>query len=743
MSVTAVYDRTIYYNEQNKYCVICVKTNDQSVPKEARGRSQGDRQIRFTAVGYELPRTDKVSMVLEGEWQSGKYGLQLKVSSFEEIVPQTRDGVQGYLASRLVKGVGAKTAALIVDRFGADALYILENEPERLLEIKGITVNKLEDIKTSYSESHSLRDLMVLLSPYHVTPVTATKIYEYFGAKSVDILKDDPYALCRISGFGFKRVDAIVMKGKCRPNDPTRIQGALKAALDTQRSDNGHLFLEREELMKTATRLLNERIPLPQMRVNTEEIATQLETMILRGEVVCNNDRIYLLDSFAQEDETARRIAELLQAAPERVDITQALSFVRNGLGITLSQRQSEAVCMAFRSNLSIITGSPGTGKTTVLRAIIEVFKQYMPKGKVLLAAPTGRASRRMTESTGRQDAMTLHSLLGLQGEDTHMSCTQPLEADLIIVDETSMVDMWLARQFFSRVRPGTKVVLVGDVDQLQSVGAGDVFRELIACGQIPVTVLNEIFRQHKGSRIAYNAKQINEDQTTLQYGEDFRFIKCKTQDEAAMQICEVFQEEVKEFGIAHVQILSPFRADGAAAADPLNSTIREMINPPKDPLPDLLAGRRFFRVGDKVMQTKNNDKASNGDIGFICAIESKDNKPIVTIAFSDDRTVQYGLEDMEHMDLAYATTIHKAMGSEFRVVIIPLIRSHALMLTRNLLYTAITRAKSKVILVGQMGMLMMAIHRNDTGKRNTLLGERIGKYCKVLSLQQPLRAAS
>lgn len=741
MGYVGVYDRTIYYNEASKYSVISVKTSDQSVPQQARSAfHHRDRLIRFVAVGYELPRTDKVSMILDGEWQNGKHGYQLQVESCEEIVPPTKDGVQGYLSS-LIKGVGEKTAEQIVERFGADALNVLENQPERLLEIKGITPVKLEDIQNSYAESRCMRNLMILLSPFKVTPVTATRIYEHFRARSVEILQNNPYELCQISGFGFKRVDAIVLKGNCPPNAPMRIHGAIYAALDVQRSDNGHLFLEKDALLKTTTQLLNAKLPLPQMRVKPEEIETVLEQMILKGVLVSNNERIYQVKCFVQEDETALKIAQILAEKPDRADVAPALAQVRDTIGISLSQRQSEAVYMAFRSNLSIITGGPGTGKTTVLRAVIEVFKRLYPNGKILLAAPTGRASRRMAESTGRNDAKTLHSLLGLLGESEYIPKEKkdaPLDADLIIIDESSMVDMWLARQFFLRVRPNTKVVLVGDADQLQSVGAGDVFRELINCGKVPVTTLNEIFRQKKDSLIAHNAQNINADQSNLYYGEDFQFIKCKTQEEAAEIICNLFCEQAAAYGVDRVQILSPFRAEGLTAVDQLNATIRELVNPLRDELPDLKVGSKYFRVGDKVMQTKNNAKASNGDIGFIRSI-GRDEKGVmkVKIAFSEERIAEYGIEEMAHIELAYATTIHKAMGSEYDVVILPIIRSHAIMLKRNLVYTAITRAKRKVIMVGQKGMLIMAIHKNDTGVRNTALGERVRNYLKALSLRQ------
>ena len=740
MSYVAVYDRTIYYNPTNKYSIIRVKSADQSVPQQARSAYRHrDNMIRFVAVGYELPQTDKVSMLLEGEWCSGKHGIQLKVDKFEEIVPQTVDGVRGYLSSRLVKGIGPKIAQQIVDRFGVDALNIIENQPERLLEIRGITEGKLEDIRDTFLESRCMRDLMILLSPFQITPAAATKIYEHFGARSVEILQDNPFELCQVSGFGFRRVDEIAAKNGVPFNDPKRIRGAIFASLDSQRQEHGHLYLPEEAVKKSTAYLLNEKQPIPQLCVKASEIQPVLDNMVLHGELVCADGNFYRVQAFAQENETAQKIAAMLSVKPVPVDITHALEHIRNDLGINLSQRQCEAVYMAFRSNLSIITGSPGTGKTTVLRAIIQVFRLLYPEGKIQLAAPTGRASRRMAESTGYAGAKTLHSLLGLMGEEGFTKEeSEPLDADLIIVDESSMIDMWLAQQFFSRLRPGTKLVLVGDVDQLQSVGAGDVFRQLIGSGLIPVTVLNQIFRQSKDSRIAVNAQRINAGDTRLDYGEDFRFIRSDTQEEAADVICRVYLNLVKQYGVEKVQILSPYRTEGACSTDQLNLVIRELVNPLREDAVDLKVGGSFFRVGDKVMQRKNIDKVSNGDIGYIRKMERNDKGDMcVTITFSDSRIVEYEMEDMTHIELAYATTIHKAMGSEYDYVVMPLIRSHARMLSRNIFYTAVTRAKKQVYLVGQKPALMVAVHKKVDGKRNTLLGERTAKYLKVYSVRQ------
>ena len=730
------YDGTIYHNPANKFCIISVKTADQDVPQEARStRRYKDHLIRFVATGYELPRTDAVELELDGEWKKGKYGMQLQVEQWHEIVPRTKGGVEGYLASGLIKGIGPATAAQIVSRFGVETLDILQNHPERLLEIKGITEGKLEDIKTSYAESRMLQDLMTLLSPFKITPKTAQKIYQYFGPASVDILKKSPFELCQVSGFGFLRVDAIVQKNGGDLHDPMRIKGALFWALEDSKGSKGHLFLTSEVLRKEALRVLNAKIPIPSLRLHEQEVIDVLQNMILHGEIVAVSEKIYLPRVFAQEDETARQIAMRVvePSTPERIE--QILERVKREMGLALSSKQEAAVHAAYRHNLSIITGSPGTGKTTVLKTILEVYRRLYPNGEIVLMAPTGRASRRMAESTGVDKARTLHSGLGLasEEEDVRRSNTQePLSADLIIVDEFSMVDMWLANKFFSRIKEGARIVLVGDPDQLPSVGAGNVFRELIDCGLITVTVLDQIFRQSKDSLIAYNAKFINEGNTKLYYGQDFIFMASDNQTEAAERIVSRYCREIEESGIDRVQILSPFRSEGAASAEQLNEAIREVVNPFRSAEEEIKVGVKVFRVNDRIMQTKNTAKVSNGDLGFIRYIRNDEKGAHVGLDFGAGREMEYSIEDMVNLDLAYATTIHKAMGSEYETVIMPLLKAHTVMLYRNLLYTGITRAKKRVILIGQKQVLFMAIHRNEIGKRNTLLGERIHLYYKA-----------
>lgn len=742
MAYKGLYDKTIFYNPLNRYCIIIVKTDDTEVPEYARSDYRcKDHLIRFTATGYDLPQSDSVKLELTGEWvKDDKHGYQLQVEHCREIIPPTLDGVRGYLASGLIKGIGEKTAEAIVNRFGVQALDILESSPEQLLEIKGITKDRLEEIKTSYAESHVLRDLMTFLAPFHVTPAVAMKIHQQLGSASISIIQENPFELCRFSGFSFKNVDEIAQKTGCRPDAPSRVRGALYYALDKKCKEKGHLFLDKVELCKAALRLLNRGIKQTALRVTSEAVLEQMKTMILLGDVVAYKDSIYPRRYFILEDEAARRIAEMLAKDPPAIDITHALEQVCRTFSMNLSAKQRTAVETAFAHNLSIITGSPGTGKTTVLKAVLEVFRLLNPEGKVLLAAPTGRASRRMSESTGFDGAKTLHSALYLMGgdEDDDYEEGDAIDAELVVVDETSMADMWLTAQLFSRLNAGTKLILVGDADQLPSVGPGNVFREMIACGLIPVTVLDEIFRQKKDSLIAYNARLINADKTPLDYGKDFVFIDCENQIEAADIIRQIYLEEVSMSSIERVQILSPYRSDGEASAEKLCQSIREEINPCVPEIPELRIGPKIFRIGDRVMQTKNTGEISNGDLGFIRSFNPpKDSTAAkVTIEFGDRRFVDYELSKMGSIKLAYAMTVHKAMGSEYDTVIMPVLVKHMPLLYRNLVYTAITRAKRRVFLVGEKDILHMAIHRCKIDERNTMLGLRITQYAKSFALQ-------
>ena len=739
MGVVAAFEKVLFYNEASKYTVARMKTSDRMIPQGARNLfPYKDDLLRFTAVGYNLPQTNQIQVDLNGQWVDGKYGIQLQVESWREIVPPTVEGIRGYLSSGLIKGIGPKIADAIVERFGIASLDVIENHPERLIEIRGITQGKLEEIKQGYMESAAMRDLMIVLAPFKVTPSTAMKIYEHFGPDGVKLLRESPYLLCQMSGFGFKRVDAIVQKSGGDLSDPHRLQGALFYTLEKARSESGHLYVKAEELIRSSLQLLNEKIFDAAERIPAVSVQKQLCDMILANIVVSNQGNIYLTHVFAQESETAAVIARMVLEAPAPADLAPVMERVKAKLGIRLSRRQSEGVEMVFRHNFSVITGGPGTGKSTILKAVVEAYQLLYPDKKIALAAPTGKASRRMAETTGIADAQTLHSLLGLFGENNGWQKTSELDADFLIVDESSMIDMWLAHQMFSKLQPGAKLLLVGDADQLESVGAGNVFQEIIDSGIVPVTVLDEIFRQAKDSLIAYNAKFIKEQNTALYYGADFDFIKGESQEEVAETIRNIYCQEIAQTGIDNVQILTPFRANGDASANNLNDSIREMVNPARYGIPDVSFGGKVFRLNDRVMQTKNDYDIRlldaqgnivstcvfNGEIGRVSDIGSG----TLTVDF-DGRYATYPFESLNELDLSYAMTVHKSQGSEYDTVIIPLLASHKILLSRNLIYTAVTRAKRRVLLVGEKKALFMAIKKSGKGKRNTLLAARTRFY--------------
>ena len=743
-TIVAAYDKTLFYNEAGRYCVLRLKTADPMVPENARDTYKfADHLIRFVAVGYDLPRTNAIKMELDGKWVDGKYGPQFQVDGWHELVPPTIEGILGYLSSGILKGIGPKTAGEIVQRFGTDSLNIIERQPERLLEVKGITEEKLDEIKAGYAESKAVRDIMMVLAPFKLTPKTAMKIYWHFGADGAALLRRSFYQLCQVSGFGFKKVDAIVCQSGGDLHDPMRIRGALFYALEKSRTEDGHLYLGADKLLSEALVLLNEKIPQLDRRLRRPQLERELHDMVVGNVVVSKQGNLYLPHVFAQESETACKVAEMLLTPPEPVMLAPVMERVKGKLGITLSPRQQEGVEMVFRHDLSIITGGPGTGKSTILKAVIEAYRLLYPDRVIALGAPTGKASRRMAETTGMDNAATLHSLLRLHGEDAGWQEKKPLDADFLIVDEASMVDMWLAHQMFARLKKGTKVLIVGDADQLESVGAGSVFRELIQCGLVPVTVLDQIFRQAEDSRIAYNAKFVKEGTPELLYGPDFAFVEAEDQAQTADLVRRVYRRALKTDSIEQVQILTPLRARGEASANSLNAAIQQEINPPDITKPELSNGGRLFRLGDRVMQVKNDYDMElhnedhelvgagvfNGEVGIVSDIQ-----PGTLTVWFDGRYADYPLESLGELELAYATTIHKSQGSEYDTVIVPMLPAHKVLLSRNLFYTAITRAKCRVALIGQKKALYMAVRKDSTGKRNTLLGERIRLYHQALA---------
>ena len=723
------FERSIFQSA-NGYCVFGYNTKDESVPVAARSTQyHRDKKIHITAVGYNLPATDAIDVDLQGKWQPSKYGMQLIVDSFEQMLPQDTNGIVAYLSSGLIKGIGPETAKAIVARFGSNTLNVMENDPEQLLAVKGIARTKLKKIIASYSETSKLRELTAYLAPYGVSMKKIAKIQETFEDNSLRVVQSDPFQLCRIRGFGFLTVDAIARKTKVSLRNPLRYAGAIHYCLEEARS-NGHLFLPHDELVDKCYELLNrecegEVVPM-------YDVTGAVSQEVKAKQIYNENGRIYLSFERLCEVKTAKRIVSMLlsEGMPMVSDLAKQIALTESNLPHPLAPSQREAVKLCLSHPCSIMTGGPGVGKTTTLKAILEIYHRVFPEHEILLAAPTGKASRRMSEQTGFP-ASTLHSAMGiLSDEDIETNGPEFLSADFVVIDECSMVDMRLAYALFERLKPGVKLLFVGDPDQLPAVGAGNVLREMIRSGIVPTAVLDTVFRQASNSRIALNAYAVNHNDTKLLYGDDFLMQDVQTSEDAADLVMKCFFDEVTQHGIENVQILSPFRRRGAVCADNLNIAIREMINPKRSGVNELKCGTKVFREGDRIIQTRNCDGVSNGDVGVITRIYmDEDGEQLIDIKLLDGRELIYTADKMENIDLSYCISIHKSQGAEFPVVIIPILKEHYIMLRRNLLYTAISRAKAKVILIGHRQAVFTAIHKNDVDKRNTVLADRITVY--------------
>ena len=722
------FDRAIFQSD-NGYCVFSYSTQDESVPKEARKNSFfSDDKIHFTAVGYHLVSTNVVEVELDGNWEKSKHGLQLSVTTCKQIVPTDQAGVLAYLSSGIIKGVGPEIAKAIVAKFGDKTMEVLDQNPQQLLSIRGIARTKLKTIVASYEETKALSDLMIYLAPFGVSMKKVAMIKEEFGDQSLQIVKTDPFQLCRIKGFGFMTVDSIARKTKVSLKHPMRYAGAINYVLDEARV-SGHLFLSVDETVGRCYDLLNSDCEAEV--VSEGEIRQAISNERLESRIYVEGTRVYLSYERMCEVKAAKRIVSMIlqEDFEEIYDLDEKIDQAEQTLKQKLAPSQRKAVKLCLSHPISIMTGGPGSGKTTTLRFILDIYKKEYPSNEILLAAPTGRASRRMAEQTG-MFASTLHSALGLiTDEESPLNDTELLPADLIVVDEFSMVDMRLAYILLERIKPGAQLLIVGDADQLPSVGAGNVLREMIRSEKVPTAVLDTIFRQASNSRIIVNAHAINHNDTHLQYGDDFQMLEVQNAEDAAQLVVKNYLQEVSQHGLENVQILSPFRKRGAVASNALNETIRDLVNPASKRKMELKCGSRVFRVGDRIMQTANRNGVSNGDVGLITGMVKVDDEVFVDIRLLDGRELRYSKDMMEDVEFSYCLTIHKSQGQEYPVIIVPLLKEHYIMLRRNLLYTAVTRAKAKVILIGQRQAVYIAIHKCDVGQRNTVLADRIVAY--------------
>ena len=691
-------------------------------PCEIIRDSSGDILPQFKAVGYFLPVADKLRYDFKGHWsRNPKHGTQFEVDSYDEVIIPTREGIIGYLSSGQIKGIGPRIAEKIFDAFGDMTLEVLDKEPEKLLTISGISQTRLKKISDSYLVNRAARDVVAFLTPYGITANRAVKLYKEYGNDAMCIVKDHPYQLCELAGTGFKTADRIAVSVGFSPLSTERVDAALLYTL-TDAEGRGHLCMEKHAFIHACHQLLETS------ELTEEMLANRAARLVSEGDLVSYQGMVYRVSNAQSEQKLAEQIYRLLGTSCqyEYENLDSEIDTEEGLLRVRFAREQREAIKVALTHSLCIITGGPGTGKTMIQRAILDIYKRRHPNNRVVCCAPTGRAARRMEQSTG-EPASTMHKALGLLSWDGgYFGGIDSLNADLILADEVSMLDNHLALHLFKAVPDSSQLILVGDADQLPSVGPGAVLSELLASGLVPVVKLDRVFRQDAGSRIAVNAKLIRHGTLSLEYGADFQFHQSPSFSESAERIKELYLQEVARYGVDDVALLSPFRQKTETGVNALNELLRDSVNPPSLYKREISCGRRLFRQGDKVMQIKNHDDISNGDIGTITRIEDSGADISVLVDFGDGRVKEYDSVGLEMLELGYATTIHKSQGSEYRSVIINLQCAHSVMLTRPLIYTAITRGKDRVILVGERKALCIAIKKTDMQKRGTCLALRL-----------------
>ena len=686
----------------------------------------GNILTQFKAVGYCLPTSDKVRYNMTGKWsKSQKHGIQFEVERYEEVITPTREGIIAYLASGQIRGIGKKTAERIYDTFGQETLQVLDQEPKKLLTVRGISEKKLRKIVDSYLANRGARDVIAFLAPHGVSPSRAVRLYREYGEETMDIVRNHPYRLCELAGIAFRTADKLAMSMGIDPLSSERIDQALLYTL-TDAETKGHLCLEKHAFLKECLKLLDTA------GMTQDMAASRAVRLIQEDRLVTYGDSVFKAKTAGIEESLAYEIVRKMRGSVEEYpDLDDSISGEERVLRFRLAPEQREAVKMGLTSKLCVITGGPGTGKTSVQRALLDLYKKRFPAARIVCCAPTGKAARRMEQSTGVPSA-TVHRVLGLiANEDGQYGDPETLDADLVLVDEVSMLDVYLAEKLFRSIPATARLILVGDSDQLPSVGPGAVLKEIIACGRVPVVRLDQVFRQKNGSRIAANAKLIRHGNLSLEYGPDFEFYDSTDMSVSAEIIESLYLQETARCGIDNVVLLSPYRQKTETGANALNQRLQGKVNPPADGKMDAVHGQRRFRTGDKVMQIKNCEDINNGDVGYITSITGTQTESVIRIDFGDGRLVDYENADLDMLDLGYACTVHKSQGSEYKSVIINLQCAHSVMLVRPLIYTAITRAKEKVLIVGERRALCTAIRRIDTEQRGTKLAQRIREFSK------------
>lgn len=733
--VTGYVEHIVFRNEDNGYTVFHLKSEDGEL----------------TCVGNLNFISEGEMMELQGEYVNhSAYGTQLKVSSYEVKEPEDIVSIERYLGSGAVKGIGAALAGRIVRRFKQDTFRIIEEEPERLAEVKGISERKAREIAGQVEEKKDMRKAMIYLQRYGISTTLAVKIYKFYGTKVYQVMEENPYQLAdNIDGVGFKTADEIASKIGIHTDSDFRIRSGIFYTLQ-QSVHEGHIYLPQHVLLERAARLLG---------VQTNDMEKYVMDLCIERKVVCKEEakeiRVYSAHYYYMELHAARMLHDLNVDCnmPEQL-MEKRLKKVEEKEQISLDAMQHRAVIEAIKHGLLVLTGGPGTGKTTTINTMICFFESEGMS--ILLAAPTGRAAKRMTEATG-YEAQTIHRLLEVNGnpeEEGNVSGfmrnqQNPLETDVLIIDEMSMVDLPLMHALLSAVVEGTRLVLVGDVNQLPSVGPGSVLKDIIASECFPVVTLTKIFRQAGESDIVMNAHKINAGESVVvdNQSKDFFFLKRQDADVIISVVITLIQKKLPKYVDAlpsEIQVMTPTRK-GLLGVERLNSILQQYLNPPMPGKAEKEHGQRLFRVGDKVMQIKNNyqlgweictkfgltvDKGMgifNGDMGIVTEINEYNET--LEVEYDEKRKVQYPFEMLEELELAYAITVHKSQGSEYPAVIIPLLQGPRMLYNRNLLYTAVTRAKKCLTIVGSDQTFQEMIQNKNEQNRYTSLAERIHEF--------------